>query len=295
VILTMGKRELELPSRYLGELREANDLLSDPRALRERMEEEGYLLLRGLFDREEVLAARRQLVEVLQREGALHPDTPIMDAVAAPGHHGGFRGGDNDLTHSPAFRYLVESPAIMGFFQRFLGGEPLTYDYKWLRIVGPGSNTGAHYDVVYMGRGTHNLYTCWTPIGDVPYELGPLALLVGSHRFERVKETYGKMDVDRDHVTGWFSNDPIELVDTFGGQWQTQEFRAGDALIFGMFTMHASLNNTSNRFRLSSDTRYQLKGEPVDDRWIGRKPKAHYAWTKGQTVTMEEARAKWGV
>jgi ectoine hydroxylase-related dioxygenase (phytanoyl-CoA dioxygenase family) len=183
----------------------------------------------------------------------------------------------------------------MGFFDRFLGGESMTYDYRWLRVVGPGSNTGAHYDVVYMGRGTHNLYTCWTPLGDVPYELGPLALLVGSHRFERVKETYGNMDVDRDHVTGWFSNDPIELVDTFGGQWRTSEFRAGDVLIFGMFTMHASINNTSNRFRLSSDTRYQLKGEPVDDRWIGRKPKAHYAWTKGQTVTMEEARAKWGV
>jgi ectoine hydroxylase-related dioxygenase (phytanoyl-CoA dioxygenase family) len=295
MVLTMGKREMELPGKYLGELREATGLLADVEALRRRMEEDGYLLFRDFFDREQVLAARRQLVEVLEREGALHPDYPAMEAVAAPGHNGGFRGGDNDLTHSPAFRRLVESEPVMGFFSRFLGGECLTYDYKWLRVVGPGSNTGAHYDVVYMGRGTHNLYTCWTPLGDVPYELGPLAILVGSHRFERVKATYGKMDVDRDHVTGWFTNDPLEMVDTYGGQWQTSEFRAGDALIFSMFTMHASLNNTSNRFRISSDTRYQLKGEPVDDRWIGRKPKGHYAWTKGQTVTMEEARQRWGV
>ena len=56
-----------------------------------------------------------------------------------------------------------------------------------------------------------------------------------------------------------------------------------------------SINNTTNRFRISSDTRYQLKGEPVDERWIGRKPKGHYAWMRGQTVTMEEARAKWEV
>jgi ectoine hydroxylase-related dioxygenase (phytanoyl-CoA dioxygenase family) len=161
--------------------------------------------------------------------------------------------------------------------------------------VGPGSNTGAHYDIVYMGRGTQNVYTCWTPLGDVSYDLGPLALLVGSHRFERVKETYGRMDVDRDHVTGWFSNDPVELVDRYGGQWQTSEFRAGDVLIFGMFTMHASINNTSDRFRISSDTRYQLASEPVDERWIGPKPKAHYAWQKGETVPMEEARKKWGV
>ena len=35
--------------------------------------------------------------------------------------------------------------------------------------------TGAHYDVVYMGRGTPRLYTSWTPIGDAPLEDGPLA------------------------------------------------------------------------------------------------------------------------
>jgi ectoine hydroxylase-related dioxygenase (phytanoyl-CoA dioxygenase family) len=295
MMLKMGKRELEFPGKYLGELREANELLSDVEALRARMEEDGYLLIRGLFEREKVLAARRQMVEVLLREGALDPSFPPMEAVVAPGQSGSFRGGDNDLTRSPAFGELIQSAPVMNFFERFLDGEPMTYDYRWLRIVGPGSNTGAHYDVVYMGRGTHNLYTCWTPLGDVPLELGPLALLVGSHRFERIKETYGKMDVDRDHITGWFSNDPVELVDTFGGQWRTSEFRAGDVLIFGMFTMHASLNNTSNRFRISSDTRYQLRSEPVDERWIGRKPKGHYAWTKGQTVTMEEARTKWRV
>lgn len=104
MVLSMGRRELELPGRYLGELREANELLPDAAALRGRMEEDGCLLIRGFFDRDDVLAARRQLVELLAREGALDPDQPLMDAVAAPGHNGGFRGGDNDLTHSPAFR-----------------------------------------------------------------------------------------------------------------------------------------------------------------------------------------------
>lgn len=49
------------------------------------------------------------------------------------------------------------------------------------------------------------------------------------------KETYGQMDVDRDKVTGWFSSDPVELVDRYGGQWQTVEFEMGDALIFSMY------------------------------------------------------------
>ena len=49
----------------------------------------------------------------------------------------------------------------------------------------------------------------------------------------------------------------------------------GDLLVFSMFTMHASTDNHTRRIRLSSDTRYQLAGEPVDERWIGEDPPAH--------------------
>ena len=52
----------------------------------------------------------------------------------------------------------------------------------------------------------------------------------------------------------------------------TTDFRMGDVLVFGMATVHASLDNHSNRFRLSSDSRYQLASEPVDERWVGANP-----------------------
>jgi len=39
--------------------------------------------------------------------------------------------------------------------------------------------------------------------------------------------------------------------------------------------IHASLDNQTNRFRLSSDSRYQLASEPADERWIGDKPPGH--------------------
>lgn len=293
--LKVAKRELELGSNYLGELREANALLADPAALRARMEEDGYLLLRGLHDVEKVRTTRRFLLENLSANGQIDLNYPLMDAVVKEGAHGAFLGGRKELTRTPEFLGLVESPEIMGFFAHFLQGDVLTFDYKWLRVIAPGDFSGAHYDVVYMGRGTKNLYTCWTPIGDVSYELGPLAVLVGSHHFERIKQTYGEMDVDRDHVQGSFSNDPVEMVDKFGGQWQTTEFKMGDVMIFGMFTMHGSLTNTSNRFRLSCDTRYQRADEPVDERWVGENPIAHYGWHQGTPVSMEEAREKWNV
>lgn len=293
--LTMGNREMEFGGKYLGELRASNDIIDDVPALHARMEDEGYLLLRGLQDRDKVKAARRVILENLDANNQLDRDHPLDEGVAAKDGKGGFLGGRKATTHTPEFLGVVESPPIMNFFERYLDGAVLTYDYKWLRAVAPGSFTGAHYDVVYMGRGTLNVFTCWTPLGDISYANGPLAILVGSHRFDRVKQTYGKMDVDRDHVDGWFSNDPIELIDRYGGQWRTTQFQMGDVLLFSMFTMHASINNTTDRYRISCDTRYQRADEPVDERWIGENPKAHYAWQNGNMVSMEDMRAKWGV
>ena len=108
----------------------------------------------------------------------------------ADGARGAFLGGSKQLTRAPEFLNLVESHGIMDYFAHFLRSDVLTFDYKWLRVVAPGDFTGAHYDVVYMGRGTHNLYTCWTPITEVTYDMGPLAILAGSHHaagFERLK------------------------------------------------------------------------------------------------------------
>jgi hypothetical protein len=297
VMLPVGKSEMELHKDILL-LRESNDIQHDAEALRERMKEDGYLFIRGLHDKKQVLETRRQMLEKLAENGALDANAPLMDGVINTSATSKFFGGTNQLTTRPAFQELVKSPRIMGFFEKFLGGPALTFDYKWLRVVSKGDFTGAHYDMVYMGRGTPNLYTCWTPIGDVPFELGPLALCVGSHRseFAKLQQTYGKMDVDRDHVHGWFSDDPNEVVTKFGGKWHTAEFEAGDALVFGMYTMHMSLKHTGSRFRISSDTRYQLASEAVDERWIGEQPKAHYGWNDPQkNKTMEQARKEWGV
>ena len=293
--LTMGMRELELGGQYLGALREANDLIGDAAALRQRMVEDGYLLIRKLHDPARVRASRRVILENLDANGQIDRAHPLDEGVIAPNARGSFLGGAKTITHTAEFLGVVESLELMQFFSDFLGAPALTFNYKWLRCVGHGDFTGAHYDIVYMGRGTRNLYTLWTPLGDVPYNKGPLAILESSHRMERLKETYGQMDVDRDHVTGSFSNDPLEMIERYGGRWLTSEFEMGDALIFGMYTMHGSLNNTTDQFRISCDTRYQRADEPVDERWIGENPIAHYAWMKGETVPMEEARKRWGV
>lgn len=298
--LRVGTRDLELGSSQLGTLRDATPHLGDPAALRARLDDEGYLLLRGLQDRELVLEARRQLVQVLRDEGLADRSGGPLEARPAPGAGGQFRGGENALTTCPAFRQVVESERVRRFMEGIYGGEALTFDFKWMRVVGPGDFTGAHYDVVYMGRGSMGVLTVWTPFGDLGYEHGTLALVPGSHRmpgYERVRATYGRMDVDRDRVHGWFADDPLDVTGKYGGTWATTEFRAGDVLVFGMYTMHMSLANTSREFRLTADTRWQKAGDPVDERWVGKRPKGHNAWNSEpeKNVQMADKRKEWGV
>jgi hypothetical protein len=45
--------------------------------------------------------------------------------------------------------------------------------------------------------------------------------------------------------------------------------------MFNMTLVHGSLDNHTDRFRLSTDTRYQLTAEPADERWVGEKPPGH--------------------
>ncbi|MBL8229429.1 MAG: phytanoyl-CoA dioxygenase family protein [Bryobacterales bacterium] len=295
-----GERELELGGEYLAsDLRESNEILGDGAALRARLDEDGYLLIRRLRPRASVLEIREEILRSMEPAGALLPGSELMDGIIQPGAAGHetttVRGKDH-LRRSEKFQRFIRMPEVMNFFGRMLGGPAGTFDFQWLRIAGAGASSPVHADIVFMGRGTKNLFTCWTPIGDVTLDMGPVVLLQGSHKIEKVRETYGQCDVDRDRIEGWISKDPVEMVERFGGHWSTTEFQAGDVLIFGMYTLHASLANSSNRYRISVDTRYQLASEPFDERWVGEQPPMHYEfWRPGvQLEPVAVSRAKWG-
>ena len=223
--------------------------------------------------------------------GKLQRGTDPMECIANPEMRVAFEPGaakDN----AALMKVLYDGP-MMDFYARFLDGEVLHFDFTWFRAVSPGGSTPPHTDAVYMNRGTDALYTSWTPIGDVPQKLGGLMVLEGSHKHQKLRENYSRMDVDtvcenrRDanskrvsamgkaRTGGWLSQNPVKLRDALGGRWLTSEFRAGDLLMFSIFTVHASIDNQTDRIRLSSDSRYQRASEAVDERWIGDKPYAH--------------------
>lgn len=67
----------------------------------------------------------------------------------------------------------------------------------------------------------------------------------------------------------------LQICNNLGGTWLTSEYAAGDVLIFSVYTVHASLDNTSNTVRLSADSRYQPASQPADERWVGDTPIGH--------------------
>ena len=292
--------EFELGGPYLDAgLEESNGILHDVAALRARMEQEGYLLIRGLRDRGAVLEARRQILGNLKAKGALAEGAELMHGVVNPSCKYPATTGTRDneeLRALPAVQNLRRLPGVLDFFSRLLGGEAKPFDFQWVRVAAPGAESAIHSDIVFMGRGTQQVYTCWAPLGDISIDMGPIVMCVGSHKAEALRN-YWKADVDRDLVQGWLSKDPMETVNRFGARWSTADFRAGDGLIFNMHILHASLANTSNRFRISADARYQLAAEPFDERWVGEKPIGHYNfWKPGiELESVEASRARWGL
>ena len=275
--------------RELGLMRESSTLTSNTEALRARIREDGYLLLRGALDRNLVMSARRRVLEQLSSEGQLDPTSDIMDGVQKQGAKLFFQP-ELAQKNNVQLQELLYNPEgnLMRFMEQFLDGEVLHYDFTWLRCLSPGPGTPSHCDIVFMGRGTRNLFTAWVPLGDISFTMGGLMVLENSHTNQRLQQTYGARDVDSycinkeddpartaNGYNGWLSEDPNHIRQSLGGRWLVAEYEAGDVVVFCMDLVHGGLDNRSDRLRLSSDSRYQLASEPADERWIGENPPGH--------------------
>jgi hypothetical protein len=294
-------RPLDISSEAFGELRRSDSVLSDESELRQRMAVDGYLYLPGLLDLELVKAVRRDVYDRLARLGALHPDYPAYEGISHPEPDRSVSaaldyrtdGSAESLRDCLPIRELLYKGRMMSFFERFLGGEVLCFNHIWFRAKDAvtGRATPPHADILYMGRGTHGLFTAWVPYTDIDYNMGGVMMLEKSHQLEEIRE-YCKRDIDAydaDHVdapliesgkklwqkSGEYSLDAFSTREDLGGRWLTAEFRMGDVLVFSPFIIHASSDNHSPRLRISSDTRYQLASEPVDERWAGPNPIGH--------------------
>lgn len=282
--------QMDTSSQAFGWLRDT-DPAAPAEQLAQQLEQDGYLYLRNFHPRAEVVTVREEILGILASMGLTHPNRPAHEGYAHPTASNSFT--PDAAAKSPKLRELLFGDRMMSFCAKLFNEPALHFDFIWFRSIGPGKGTTPHCDWVYMGRGTRRLYTCWTPYCDVDLALGGLMLLEGTHRQGDRIRNYLNHDVDsyctngrnaeaiesgelQWEFTGRLSNNPVSLREKYQTRWLTSEqFLMGDVLIFGMEMIHASLDNQTDRLRLSSDSRYQRASEPADERWMGANPIGH--------------------
>jgi ectoine hydroxylase-related dioxygenase (phytanoyl-CoA dioxygenase family) len=239
------------------------DASAAPGVLQAQMEENGYLFFRSLIPGKDVLQVRRAVLELCAQAGWLDPERDLMDGIAAPGQKP-LREGMAE--YMPVYRQVLRTPcfhdfptnaALMQVAEKLLSEEPLVHPRRIGRITFPNfleAATPPHQDHFYI-RGSVETYSCWTPLGECPMELGGLAVLPASQNAGFLEHTVTSPGVGGSGV-------PIEESETL---WHSSDFGIGDALFFHSYTIHKALPNlTSDRLRISTDNRYQKAQDAID-------------------------------
>ncbi|KAI8959396.1 hypothetical protein F5Y11DRAFT_368114 [Daldinia sp. FL1419] len=194
--------------------------------LHQRYEQDGYLFLRGLLPREEVLKAREAYFDLLAPSGVLAPgshpvegifdknkdklDFPGMVRAVYQHYESSLRGtGSTDANGRPRGGRFVDlalqahtepwykddfckNPALHSFISKFTGWGGNTHGLarSLLRNNTPGNKAiGVHYDQIFLRHGEDTSMTAWVPMGDISLDGGGLIYLEGGHTLGRDIET----------------------------------------------------------------------------------------------------------
>jgi phytanoyl-CoA hydroxylase len=187
----------------VGELRQSSPGLPIEE-IRRRYNEDGYIFLKGLLPKEDVLKAREEYFKMLSPSGVLKPGTrPVdgifdaeKDAADFPGIGAGAAGGNGRPGAETAEKFVdlalaahyaewyketfCKQPVLKDFIARMTGwGEDtLGIRRSLLRNNTPGNKAiGVHYDQIFLRHGEPTSVTAWIPMGDISLTGGGLIYL----------------------------------------------------------------------------------------------------------------------
>lgn len=165
--------------------------------MRRRFDEDGYVFVKNVMPREDVLDMREAYFGHLAHTGILKPGTSPREGIFNPDadpvtHHGtGGRDLPEDIekvntlisahTH-PMYLAFLEHPKLRAFVREFMGWQKEVIVKRTLlrHNVPNGFSTGIHYDKIFLRAGEAEFLTAWVPIGDVSAEGGGLMYLEDS-------------------------------------------------------------------------------------------------------------------
>src|SRR5688572_21046163 len=148
-LVSNGHRLSNAPDR-LGRLTPSS-LHEGREALREKYQADGYLWLKGILDRGEVLAFRRRFFEAFQSIGMTAPGTDPTEGLWSGQEMPNINKWLVEIVRWAAYEAFCLSRPIWQFYEDFLGGPVYLHKRKLIRhgIPFESHTTGGHYDLIY--------------------------------------------------------------------------------------------------------------------------------------------------
>jgi hypothetical protein len=217
---------------------------------KEEFEQNGYVILRNLFTREEVRTMKEEAAAILQKFG-WHDRSGVYLGMAK---------------NSDVFKQAAQAPGLVPALKEIIGDYVIFMNDK-LVLKDAATDFGSPWHQDYPYWFGSNKYSVWIALDKATKENGCLRVLPGSHKF-------GSMDhrnvEDSDHGFVYRLReediDPSAVVDF--------EAEAGDALIFHDLLYHASYPNTSGSDRWALISTYK----------DGHQPDPEYSWMQAPFV-----------
>ena len=228
------------------ELESCNHLLDDHDALERFYQDNGYILLRDVLNRQSVEEARDAMLKVAADLGLTEEGDPTGKWTGKP-----FAGG---MEESPVYTgiatKLIEHPDNLKVMEKILGEPACQVPNVQYRTYPPnGPITRVHQDGFYS-PGIHDYKPVWVTLTPCTKEMGGLALAVKQNKRGYL------------HNVAKGSPFPIPSDAIPPESWATTDYMPGDVLIVNPYTPHASLPNNSDRLRISFDSRVQSAARP---------------------------------
>jgi Phytanoyl-CoA dioxygenase (PhyH) len=244
------------PAPVVANLLDSTEVLTCATELLSRLSRDGYLFFRNLLDQDELASIATHVLRAVERDGWVdaadaQPWTLSQRAQAAT--HADLWPIVVQTLRLEALHRIAHAPVLEGLVRDVLGPDAFAHPMKIVRLVLPTSvqpmqTLVPHQELRVMY--TQDMLVSWCPLVDCPLELGPLAILPGSHRMGLVPLGSGGEALA--------SGGAWE-----GATWASAACRAGDVILFHCLTLHAVLPNRTDRFRVSMECRWQPASEPV--------------------------------
>lgn len=261
------------------------------RTATEKIQDQGYVVVRGLLDAAEDIKPVRDeyedlldsLATVWRRNGELsstYADLPFEQRLAMVASEGVpytdyfdicFTGQTGRMHRGPAVFNLLRSPRLLDGVEHFIGPEVYSNPIQHVRIKVPerlvptenqndmNSRTPWHQDASTVTSDAEDtqMLTVWLAITESTVENGCLVVIPESHKEEELSV---HCRIEGGRLTG--------IPDQYLGENRLPvPMKPGDVLFMTNMTKHASLTNESDGIRFSFDLRYHPTGQATGRSW----------------------------